>query len=388
MAVVINGTTGIDKVQDGSIGTADIAADAITTPKIANSVNLGRRNIVINGAMNVAQRSTSLSGVTSGGYLTTDRFYTDLTSLGTYTVSQSTDAPSGFAHSLKYLCTTADASPASGDTFALQYKMEGQDLQILDYGNSEAKSFTVSFWVKSNKTGTGAFNIRNYDQARGINKSYTINSADTWEYKTIVIDGDTASGISNDSGHGLWLFYIFDSGSGWTSGTANGNWAAWGWSQINALGTLQIGRSVNDYIQITGIQMEVGDTATPFEHRSYGEELTLCHRYFERLTYSNTQFVSIGVANTTTTANTMLSYLPKRASPTITLPAAGTSGGALAFLTSTGGYPSGIGSLSIQLPSATGLARIHGSGFSGLNNGSPSGLFTSGSSSISIDAEI
>ena len=125
MAVVINGTTGIDKVQDGSIGTADIAADAITTPKIANSVNLGRRNIVINGAMNVAQRSTSLSGVTSGGYLTTDRFYTDLTSLGTYTVSQSTDAPSGFAHSLKYLCTTADASPASGDTFALQYKMEG-----------------------------------------------------------------------------------------------------------------------------------------------------------------------------------------------------------------------------------------------------------------------
>jgi len=243
---------------------------------------LSNRNLIINGAMNVAQRSTSLSGVTSGGYLTTDRFYTDLTSIGTYTVSQSTDAPSGFAHSLKYLCTTADASPASGDGFSLQYKIEGQDLQMLDYGTSEAKSFTVSFWVKSNKTGTGAFNIRNYDQTRGINKSYVINSANTWEYKTIVIDGDTASGISNDSGDGLWLFYVFDSGSGWTSGTANGNWSAWSWSQINDLGTLQIGRSTNDYIQITGVQLEVGDTATPFEHRSYGDELAKCQRYYER----------------------------------------------------------------------------------------------------------
>tara|TARA_R110001632_G_scaffold231938_1_gene371493 strand:- start:167 stop:1168 length:1002 start_codon:yes stop_codon:yes gene_type:complete len=230
--------------------------------------------------MQVAQRSTSLSGVTSGGYLTTDRFYTDLTSIGTYTVSQSTDAPSGFAHSLKYLCTTADASPASGDGFSLQYKIEGQDLQMLDYGTSEAKSFTVSFWVKSNKTGTGAFNIRNYDQTRGINKSYVINSANTWEYKTIVIDGDTASGISNDSGDGLWLFYVFDSGSGWTSGTANGNWSAWSWSQINDLGTLQIGRSTNDYIQITGVQLELGDTATPFEHRSFAEELAKCQRYY------------------------------------------------------------------------------------------------------------
>ena len=257
--------------------------NSVTYAKLGNDIPLGNRNLVINGAMQVAQRSTSLSGVTSGGYLTTDRFYTDLTSIGTYTVSQSTDAPSGFAHSLKYLCTTADASPASGDGFSLQYKIEGQDLQMLDYGTSEAKSFTVSFWVKSNKTGTGAFNIRNYDQTRGINKSYVINSANTWEYKTITIDGDTAAGISNDSGHGLWLFYVFDSGSGWTSGTANGNWSAWSWGQINDLGTLQIGRSTNDYIQITGVQLEVGTKATPFEHRSYRDELAACQRYFWRL---------------------------------------------------------------------------------------------------------
>ncbi|MDA7701600.1 hypothetical protein N8864_04075 [Gammaproteobacteria bacterium] len=188
---------------DNSVTSAKLGNDSVTYAKLGNDIPLGNRNLVINGAMQVAQRSTSLSGVTSGGYLTTDRFYTDLTSIGTYTVSQSTDAPSGFAHSLKYLCTTADASPASGDGFGLQYKIEGQDLQMLDYGTSEAKSFTVSFWVKSNKTGTGAFNIRNVDQTRGINKSYIINSANTWEYKTITIDGDTAAGISNDSGHGL-----------------------------------------------------------------------------------------------------------------------------------------------------------------------------------------
>jgi hypothetical protein len=377
----------------GIAGEAMLRAE--TPQEQFNLISAGRRNMVINGAMNVAQRATSVTGFTIGGYLTTDRFETGLTSIGTYTVSQSTDAPSGFAHSLKYLCTTADASPASGDGFSLHYKFEGQDLQMLDYGTSEAKSFTVSFWVKSNKTGTGAFNIRNTDQSRGINKSYVINFANTWEYKTIVIAGDTASGISNDSGHGLWLFYAFDSGSGWTSGTANGNWAAWSWSQINDLGTLQIGRAANDYIQITGVQVELGKVATPFEHRSYGEELAACQRYFQRLEWKGGNTI-VALQYNTTSGLFNLDYTRKRANPSFVLPTATTAtnqANGISFLTAGGSYRSSAGTVGVgHISRDSCRINFQSWGASGATGDATWGYFTSNASSdicfIHIDAEL
>ena len=241
----------------------------------------GNRNLVINGAMKVSQRGTSFTGVTGTAYHV-DRFETQLTSLGTWTVTQESDGPDGFAHSLKYDCTTADASPASGDAFRLSYKFEGQDLQNLQKGTSSAKDCTLSFYIKSNKTGTGQFNIRDIDNNRGINKTYTINSANTWEYKTITIQGDTTGAISNDNGSSFWLMWVFNSGTGNSSGTFNSDWHAWDWTDINASGTLAIGGSTSDYIQITGVQVEVGDTATDFEHRTFSDELTRCQRYFNR----------------------------------------------------------------------------------------------------------
>ena len=266
-----------------------------TTDALTTRVNGagGRKNMIINGAMNVAQRATSSTGITVGGYDTVDRFITEITTLGTWSISQSTDAPDGFAYSLFHDCTTADASPASGDVFRMSYRFEGQDLQHLQKGTSSAKSCTVSFWIKSNKTGTGQFNIRDIDNTRGINKTYTINSADTWEYKTITIQGDTTGAISNDNGSSFWLMWLFNSGTNNSSGTFNSDWHAWDWTDINASGTLDIGASTSDYVKITGVQLELGSTATDFEHRSYGEELALCQRYYEK---SFNQGTAVGTA--------------------------------------------------------------------------------------------
>jgi len=252
----------------------------IQTSEMLDAPNLGRRNLVINGAMQVAQRSTSSTGNTVGGYKSVDRFISEFTTLGTWTVSQSTDAPAGFANSLDHTCTTGKASPASQDTFRLSYRFEGQDLQHLQKGTSSAKSCTISFWIKSNKTGTGQINIRDIDNNRGINKTYTIDAANTWEYKTILIEGDTTGTISNDNGSSFWLMWAFYSGTDNNSGTFNDAWGAWSWTAVNASGTLDIGASASDYVKITGVQLEVGDTATDFEHRSFGEELSLCQRYF------------------------------------------------------------------------------------------------------------
>jgi hypothetical protein len=280
---------------------------------VYDSGALSNRNLIINGAMKVSQRGTSFTGVTASAYHL-DRFQTELTTLGTWTVTQESDGPDGFAHSLKYDCTTADASPASGDAFRLSYKFEGQDLQNLQKGTSSAKDCTLSFYIKSNKTGTGQFNIRDIDNNRGINKTYTINAANTWEYKTITIQGDTTGAISNDNGSSFWLMWVFNSGTGNSSGTFNSDWHTWDWTDINASGTLAIGGSTSDYIQITGVQLEVGTEATPFEHRSFGDELARCQRYYQFNT-ANT-----GYTNTTTSCRLPIAGPQSmRATPSISI---------------------------------------------------------------------
>ena len=171
--------------------------------------NVKFRNLIINGDMSIAQRGTSKTsaGSTNGSYDTIDRFAFARLNLGAFTQSQSTDVPTGqgFANSMKFDCTTADASPSAGDyAFAVQYA-EAQNCQYLKFGTSSAQSLTLSFWVKSNKTGTYCADIRSLDSARLISKTYTISSADTWEKKTITYDGDTVGTINNDNGIGLTM---------------------------------------------------------------------------------------------------------------------------------------------------------------------------------------
>jgi len=293
MAVVINGTTGIDKVQDGSIGTVDIAADAITTPKIADTVTLGRRNLIINGDMKIAQRGDSVTSMASAGYFEgPDRFRRSMNQSGGHEVTRerTTEVPagSGLSYSLKETITTAGDEVASKWAHRpIDYRIEGQDIYHLQHGTSSAKSVTLSFWVRSNKTGTASVLMSSYDSSSGsrhIAPRYTINASNTWEYKTITVAGDTGgSGIRKDHLTGFGFVFYGAAGAGYQVADQSSAWGAaadnW-WFGC----TLDI-NNVNDFIQFAGLQLEVGDTATPFEHLSYAEELATCYRYFRAQQY-------------------------------------------------------------------------------------------------------
>ena len=246
---------------------------------IGSQTALSNRNLIINGAMNVAQRATSVASVSSSGvYRTVDRFFNDLGSSGTFTVSQASDSPTGFANSFKLDCTTADASP---DYHLFLQKIEGQNLQQIAKGTSSAQPITLSFYVKSNKAGTYSVNARDRDNDRFCYKSYTIDSANTWERKSVTFPADTTGALDDDNANSMDIEWWVAAGSTYNSGTTTG---AWG-SNVNAnraaANTVNIGTSTDDEWLITGVQLEVGEQATPFEHRSFGDELSLCKRYFQ-----------------------------------------------------------------------------------------------------------
>ena len=244
---------------------------------------LSNRSLIINGAMKVSQRGTSITGATDIAYRACDRFENIIQSAGTYTVSQATDAPSGFTKSFKYEVTTAQPSPSAGAQCALQYTFEGQDLQLLDYGTSSAKSMTLSFWVKSNLPGTYSAEFFQDDNSlRNYIFSYEISSAGVWEPKTVTITGDTAGVIDDDNTEGLTLKMYQAAGSDFTSGTFSpGSWAARTKANVVSSSSPNLAATVGNTWQITGVQLEVGSKATPFEHRSYGQELALCQRYYQ-----------------------------------------------------------------------------------------------------------
>ncbi|MDB4716169.1 hypothetical protein OAF92_01230 [bacterium] len=243
---------------------------------------LSNRNLMTNGSMAVAQRSVSETGLSStNSYKTVDRYTTYISSLGTWTQSQDTDAPSGFGHSLKMLCTTADASPASTNRMLIQTKIEGQDIQSLGFGDT-SNTYTVSFYVKSNVTGTYILeHLGGTASATGhqISTPYTVNNVNTWERKTITLNVDSGA-MTSDNTSGLALSFWLGTGSNYSSGTLNTSWSSSS-AGNRAVGQVNLASATNNYWQITGLQLEVGDTATPFEHgKSYGEELAKCQRYY------------------------------------------------------------------------------------------------------------
>jgi hypothetical protein len=247
----------------------------------ADAGGLTGRNMVVNGSMAVSQRGTSFASV--GTTYTLDRFQAQNSSLGAFTVTQSSTAPDGFAKSLKWDCTTADASPAAGDFAGLNYRIEGQDLQQLKKGTSGALSTTVSFWVRSNKTGTYILEIVDADNSRNIHKAYTISSADTWEHKELTFAGDTTGTLTNDNGLSMYLRWYLGAGSTYTSGTLATDWQA----NVNAdraVGQVNLADSTSNEWYITGVQLEVGEQATPFEHEPYGVTLQKAKRYYSEIT--------------------------------------------------------------------------------------------------------
>ena len=260
---------------------------------LTNSQIGGRRNIIINGAMQVSQRGTSFTSQTADHYFV-DRFKLGATSLGTWTTSQSTDSPDGFAYSAKIECTTADASPASTDLLYFYSRFEGQNLQQLKFGTSGAESITISFYVKCSKTGIFTVNWRNQNAGRSIGSDVTISSADTWEFKTITFSGDTGGAFNNDNGWSANLEFMLNAGTNFTSGNTLTSYASHSNTNGTRAGgtTLALGANTGETIQFTGVQVEVGSTATPFEHRSFGEELRLSQRYY----YQSADNLAGGVA--------------------------------------------------------------------------------------------
>lgn len=252
--------------------------------QLAWSTAYRNRNLILNGSMQVAQRG-DVTGITGSSYGGPDRFELNASSIGTFTISQSSTAPSGFKNSWKVDCTTADASPASGDLLRVSYRIEGQDLQQLAYGTSDAKTITLSFYVRSNKTGTYNVQFQQIDNSfKQAVLSYTIDAADTWEFKSITIAGDTAGSIDNDNGDGLALFWILGAGSNFTSGSERSTYTAFSNGDIAPTQTVNLADNTANEWMITGVQLEVGEQATPFEHRSYGDELAACQRYYYQLT--------------------------------------------------------------------------------------------------------
>ena len=241
------------------------------------------RNLLINGAMQVAQRGTSVSSITSGGYYTADRWNEAITTQGTWTISVENDAPtgSGFRKSLKMLCTTADASPAAGDNLQFFTTLEGQNLQQIKKGTAAAEQLTMSFWVKSNVTGTYIAELYDNDNARQTSKSYTVSASGVWEYKTITFAADTTGAFDNDNALSLYVVFGLGAGSNFTSGTLQTSWAT-ATTANRFVGQVNVAAATSNYWQVTGVQLEVGDTATPFEFKSVEDELLECQRYFWR----------------------------------------------------------------------------------------------------------
>jgi hypothetical protein len=245
---------------------------------IGSQTALSNRNIIINGAMNVAQRSTSVASLSSTAtYSTCDRWEVQYGSSGTFTESQSTTAPSGFSSSLKLDCTTADASP---NYLVIMQRIEGQNLQHLKKGTSAAVSTTLSFYVRSSKTGTYQVNLYETDNTRIIGATYTISSANTWEFKSITFAGDTTGTLDNDNNNSLQVEWWLASGSTYNSGAVPTAWEAVANGDRAAGLNVAIGASTSDDFHITGVQFELGEQATPFEHRSFADELARCQRYF------------------------------------------------------------------------------------------------------------
>ncbi len=253
---------------------------------IGSQTALSNRNLISNGSMCVYQRgSGTLPSGTSLTYYGPDRWrvYKE-TSTAVATLSQDTDVPSeqGFKYSYKIDVTTADASVAAGDRCDMIYRFEGQDLQQLKKGTSSAESLTLQFWVKSPKTGTHICEMYDNDNSRQISKAYTINTADTWEYKTITFEGDTTGAYDSDANLSFQVAWWLVAGSTYSGGTLNTSWAA-ATTANRAVGQVNVLDDAANNFLITGVQLEVGEQATPFEHRSFGDELAKCQRYYQTI---------------------------------------------------------------------------------------------------------
>ena len=305
-----------------------LASDGTCTGKITN--NLSNRNMIYNGAMMISQRGTSQTGVNASGFKKMPdrwRFGAAGSNIGTYTVSQAGDNPDAFTgggKSLKVDCTTAHSSLASNERYVLEQNFEGYDCQPILAGNSNAKQLTLSFWVKAYQTGTWIVHLDNANSSRDCSASYTISASGTWEKKIITFPADTTGSFACSNAKNLVVKFGLLAGTQWNTGTLNTAWRAEADSGSYS-GQTNLASSTDNYWQITGVQLELGDTATDFEHRTYGDELARCQRYYLQYDWTaNYQSIATAVPTGSAAAYARFDFpVEMRTSPTQTESSAG-----------------------------------------------------------------
>ena len=309
-----NNAGGLETLTVSDITDITATADEINLVDGSVSGPLSHRNMIINGAMQVAQRGTSTSVGNGGFTFSLDRFGARASIGSGHTLSQDTDAPDGFTNSLKFTVGTG-ATPTGTDYVRLLYKFEGYEAVRLQYGQSTAKTVTLSFWVKSSVAGTFGVGLK-HTTARNIVGSYIVSQANTWEYVSVSLVGDTATAITNET-NGEALTLGFDLGEGPDRSRSTGSWAGTSNTQWGLSGGTKIISTSSATWQITGVQLELGSVATPFEHRSYGDELARCMRYYEKIEPSGSAYVADNSnASTGGYARINGTYsVPKRATP-------------------------------------------------------------------------
>jgi hypothetical protein len=294
---------------------------------------------------------------------------------GVFTLQQSTTAPTGFVNSLVATVTTADASIGTTQRYILTQRIEGTNVADLGWGTASAKTVTLSFWVRSSLTGTFSGSLRNSAGDRSYPYTYTISVADTWEYKTVTIPGDTSGTWLTTTGVGIGLTFSLGAGTD-VSGTAN-NWS--GSSLFSATGATNVISTLNATWYITGVQLEVGSTATEFEYRPYGTEWNLCQRYYEKMICTDTLPIC-GQAYSSTQMQAPITWkVTKRASPTIAFSGTGN------LYNATG---SGFSATYTYSAISTDVAFLNGTTSSVLTAGNAVLLYTTGTSFFSFSAEL
>ena len=311
------------KISSNVSSTGNITTTGtVNTPSINGGQIGGRRNIVINGACQVAQRATSATGLggSAPGYTTVDRWQLSVgaTSAGRFSTAQVgvTDLP-GFANAFHLDCTTADTSIAAGEVLKIDYKIEGQDLQQLKKGTSSAEKVTVSFYMKTNKAFTFMCELDDRDNNRRNGQQFTTTT--DWTRHVLTFAGDTTGTLDDDNALSMVISFFFHAGSDFTGGTYSANtWESRASSDnMRAVGIGSFFDNTDNDIKITGLQMEIGEQATEFEHRSYGEESQLCKRYYE--------YMSVGAYPCDYSSGVLGNFywsVEKRANPTLSSVAA------------------------------------------------------------------
>ena len=271
----------------------------------------GRKNLIINGAMDVHQRGGTITVSNGTGY-TLDRFKVGRGSSYNFNVdvSQSTTAPTDFVNSLK-IDVQATATPSGGENAVLEQHIESQNLTHLNYGSSSGKYIVLSFWVRSNKTGTYTCEIYDGDNSRFVSKTYSISSADTWEKKTITFDGDTTGALDNDNANSLNVHFWLGAGSDFTGGTFNnGTWSTTTNTRVSS-SQVNLADSTSNEWYITGVQLEAGTAASDFEFLPVDVNEKRCFRYFQTYTVMGT----MGARNSTDVEGSFEFHTPMRAAP-------------------------------------------------------------------------